>query len=171
MFHLKTTPPTEATGDLAKIYAMFPKEVGVPEPFEMLSASPELIRIQAMNMGHFVHHKSLNPHVLALIRFLIATDRKLDYCINLNKGMLKRAGMTDEDFDDVLKDTARAPLEKRENQLVDFVRKTVSAPSYASDEKIQALRDQGWKDGDIFDALHHGTSMVALSILFTALRK
>lgn len=40
MFLLKTVKPEEATGEVAKAYGVFPKEVGVPAPMQLASASP-----------------------------------------------------------------------------------------------------------------------------------
>jgi|GEM_PF-4887482 len=45
MFLLETIKPGEATGPVAEAYSIFPPEIGVIPPLELLSASPGMLAI------------------------------------------------------------------------------------------------------------------------------
>jgi hypothetical protein len=43
--------------------------------------------------------------------------------------------------------------------------KAVKTPDAVEQPDVDKLREQGWTDSDILDALAHGTNMIASSIL------
>ena len=74
-------------------------------------------------------------------------------------------GMTEEDIKELEKDPSQAPLEDNERALLTFVLKAVQTPDAVTQEDVDQLREMGWADGDILDALSHGTNMIGSSIL------
>jgi uncharacterized protein YciW len=73
--------------------------------------------------------------------------------------------MTEEDIEAIEKDPSKAPLEDNERAMLAFVIKAIKAPDTIAKEDIDQLHDAGWADGDILDALSHGTNMIGSSIL------
>jgi alkylhydroperoxidase family enzyme len=62
-------------------------------------------------------------------------------------------------------------LEAPQRALLLFVLKVVRAPEAVQAADVEALREMGWTDPDIFDAAFHGTSMISASRLFKAFVK
>ena len=74
-------------------------------------------------------------------------------------------GLTDEDIEKMEKDPLQAPLDDKDRAMVAFVMKAVKSPDAVEKQDMDQLHDMGWTDGDILDALSHGTNMIASSIL------
>lgn len=171
MFRLNHIPPEEATGDVKEVYGIFPEGVPVPIPLQMFSASPGLLKAQGGVMKYMIGHKELSFHLLALIRFLSACHSNYGFCTEFNGALLKQAGMTDEDLAEIQKDPGKAPIEDNEKALLAFVQKAVKDADSVTDEDVQALKDMGWSDANIFDAAYLGATMVAGRILNTVFVK
>ena len=73
--------------------------------------------------------------------------------------------MTEEDIERMVEDPFEAPLEDKERAMLGFVMKAIKTPDAVAQEDMDRLHEMGWTDGDILDALAHGTNMVASSIL------
>lgn len=93
MFIVDHVNPEQAQGDIARIYSVFPEAIGVPAPMQLLSVSPELLKMQAKSLGYFMHHPNLEAPLLPALRYLGASRAGYDYCMGLNRGMLERQGM------------------------------------------------------------------------------
>lgn len=168
---IKVVPPEEAEGKVKAGYDMFAQFGMVPAPFQMYSPSPELVGIRTQGVSYFMSHPNLNPGLLALIRMLIAEELKYYYCISLNREILKKVGILDEDAAaKVLADPANAPLSEPDKAMLLFVLKAVKTPDAVTAEDVQKLRDLGWSEGDIVDATAHGAGMVADGIMFKAFK-
>ena len=172
MFLLNHVKPEEATGKVAEAYAVFPKEIPVPEPLVVMSASPEIAHLQSSVIRHFMTHEKLDMGLLAMIRYLVASDQGYQFCINLNSGILKMAGgMSDSDLEALKANPDAAPLEESQKALLLFVLKVVRTPDDVKETDVDALRKLGWSDQDIFEAAFHGTSMIGASRLHKAFVK
>ncbi|MBU1276203.1 MAG: hypothetical protein KJ720_12575 [Proteobacteria bacterium] len=168
---IKVVPPAEAEGKVKQGYDLFAQMGMVPAPFQMYSASPELVGVRSQVLGYYMKHPSLNPGLLALIRMLVAEELKYYYCISLNRELLKAVGIMDEDAAaKVLADPAGAPLSGKDKAMLLFVLKAVKTPDEVAAEDMQKLRDLGWSDRDILDATVHGAGMVSDGILFKAFK-
>ena len=60
MFLLDYQKPGHATDSTAEIYSFFLGRTEVPAPLQLLSASPELLRLQFSNILYFKDHERLN---------------------------------------------------------------------------------------------------------------
>lgn len=169
MFRLQTVDPETATGPVAEAYAVFPPGMGVPAPLRMLSASPALAGIQAQLIRYFMGHPRLDQRLLGLIRYLVAADQGYAFCTGFNGNLLKMFGLSDVDLEAIQDDPDSAPLADREKALLKFVLKTLRAPEEVGEEDVPALRQMGWQDSDILDALWHGGGMLAPARLMKAL--
>ncbi|MFH1034303.1 MAG: hypothetical protein V1806_07325 [Pseudomonadota bacterium] len=171
MFRLKTVSPEEATGALAEAYKVFPPQIGVPAPLQMLSASPDLVVAQANFIKHFITHPKLGFKLQALIRYLSAADQGYSFCVGLNGNMLKSTGLSDVDLEALHEDPSQAPLDEPEKAMLLLARKALRAPEALSDADFAQVRALGYGDADIMDALWIGAGMQAMSSLFKALVK
>ncbi len=172
MFILNHVKPEDATGKMAEAYALFPPEIPVPEPLVMMSASPDLASLQSNIIRYFRSQEGLDLGLLAMIRYLVASEYDYQFCINFNAGLLQRAGgMSAADLADLRAHPEKAPLEESQKEMLLFVLKAVKTPEKVTKADVAKLHELGWTDQNIFDAVYHGASMVALSLMFKAFVK
>ena len=67
-------------------------------------------------------------------------------------------------------DPSQASLEDKDKRLLLFVLKSIQTPEAVTQDDVDALRDLGWSDTDIFDAVAHGTNMIGASIMMKAFK-
>lgn len=171
MFKLNYVKPEEADGVSAEVYGMFPEGVPVPEPLQMMSASPGLMESQKHVMRHYMGHENLSAPLMACLRLMGAQESCFGYCNGFNDALLRKMGMTGEEIAAMLEYPAKAPLEEREAGLLAFVVDCFRDAAGASEERIDGLRATGWTDADIFDALTLYNNMVAVGRMDAVLRK
>ena len=168
---LKTVGPGEASGEIEKIYQAFLDTVGmVPPPFLMYSASPGIQALQADTIQYYRERSSLSPLLMALIRYLSAVALEIQPCIEFNAKALTVYGMTEVQVADLKMNPAAAPLDEKDGWLLAFVIKAVRTPESVSGSHIQKLRQLGWSDTDIFDALYISCMMVGMGTMMKALK-
>lgn len=78
--------------------------------------------------------------------------------------------MSRENLQAPLQDPRNGPLESRENIFLDYVIRAVRHPHAVADPEISTLRQPGWTEQDIFDAVAHGALHTAVDILFEIFR-
>jgi len=113
MYLLKTTDPSQLTGKAADLFAMFPPQIGVPEPLLLMSASPGLLAVQAQAIEFYRDHPDLDFPMLAAIRLLLARRLDAQACIDFNTRLLLAAGLSAEEIDalpDTLRNDGPSPL-------------------------------------------------------------
>jgi hypothetical protein len=137
----------------------------IPKPMEMISASPGLFEQGVRRIQYFAQHPTLSFALLAHIRYLAAHTLDYSFCMDFNKFVLKKQGLTDEDFLRMEKDPSQSLLEENESAMLAFVIKSIKDPSSVTSEDIGALRELGWNDRDMVDALAQGVSMIDHSIM------
>ena len=169
MFMLNTVSKEEATGKVAEAYGVFPDQMPVPVPLQLMSASPELVKAQSGIIRYFINHGTIDTGLLAMIRYCVAHHLGYQYCIDFNATLLQQAGgMSAEELQALQSDPENAPLEDSQKALLLFVLKVVKSPEAVTQTDVAGLRDLGWSEQDIFDAAFHGASMNAPSTLFKA---
>jgi uncharacterized protein YciW len=88
--------------------------------------------------------------------------------MDFNKLMLKKQGLEDDDIYRMEADPTKSLLEEKESAMLAFVVKAVRAASSVDADEITRLKEMGWEDRDLVDALAHGVSMVDHSIMMEA---
>ena len=172
MFILNHVKPEDATGKVAEAYGIFPPGLPVPEPMLMMSASPDLAVLQSNIIRYFISQDKLDLGLLATIRYLVACEYDYPYCINFNAHLLQMAGgMTPAELESLRTNLEMALLEDFQKELVLFVLKAVKTPEQVTKEDVEKLHKLGWSDQNIFDAVYHGATMVAMSLMFKAFVK
>ncbi len=169
---LKTVPPESATGEVAEIYAQVQSAWGrVPTPLQLRSVSPFLLKQQWAYYSNMMQHPTLSMPLMACIRMLVSQAGNCGYCIDMNTGMLiNMAGWTPEQVAATRADFHDSPLSSQDQTLLGLVLKVTRDPNGVNAADVQAARDAGWSEGDIFDAVNHGASMVAGDILINAFK-
>lgn len=163
---ISTVSPENAKGIIKEGYDMFMKRIGIiPRPLEMMSASPALFELQLRRVEYFAKHPTLSFALLAHIRYLVAHNLGYGFCMDLNKHVLKKQGIEEADIRKMEADPSQSLLEENESAMLAFVVKAVKAPGSVSAEEVQGLKDMGWEDRDMVDALAQGVSMIDHAIM------
>ena len=103
------------------------------------------------------------------ILLAISADRRDNYCVALDIGVLSSLGVPQVQIDDLLNDFRQASLSAPDIALLEFCRRVGRNPSSVRYQDIEALRAQGFSDHAILEAvvvtalaLYRGTLSVAL---------
>jgi alkylhydroperoxidase family enzyme len=168
---IQTVSPENAQGDAKEIYDTMQKNIGmIPAPMQLASASPWLMKIMWQSVQYYTQHPNLSFGLLSTIRYLVAQQYDYAFCTSFNKNFLMMQGMSEEDIQKVVEDPLQAPLEDKDRAMLAFVMKAIKTPDAVAEEDMKQLRDLGWSDTDILDALTHGTNMIGSSILMKAFK-
>lgn len=156
----------EAKGVVKEGYKMFMEKVGtIPAPLRMLSGSPELFRLQLQRIAYLSSHPNLGFSLLAHIRYLVAHQLDYPFCSDFNKHILEKQGVTEEDFKKMEQDPSQSLLEEKDSAMLAFVVQSVKDPTSIGEKDIAALKECGWDERDMIDALAQGVSMIDHSIM------
>lgn len=168
---LKTYGPGETSGEVEGFYQSFMDSVGmVPPPFLMYSTSPEIQSLQAQVIQYYRERSGLSPLLTALIRYLTAAALEMEGCVEFNTRALVALGLTREQIADLRMNPAAAPLDEKEGWMLALVIKALRAPETVSEGHVRKLRDLGWTDRDIFDALYISCMMSGMQRMMKALK-
>ena len=163
---INTVPPEQAEGIIKEGYEMFMQRAGIiPRPMEMMSASPALFELQLKRIHYFSTHPRLSFALLAHIRYLVAQSLEYKFCTDFNAFILKKIGVDDDTFKNMKEDPSACLLEENEKAVLVFVMKAIKDPGSVIAEDIRNLKDLGWKESDIVDALVQGVNMIDHSIM------
>ena len=168
---LKTFGPGKASPDVEKVYNSFLENVGaIPPPFLIYSASPAIQSIQAQLITYFREGSGLSPLLTALIRYLTAVMLDLEPCIEFNTRVLTAHGLTEEQIEGVRVNPATAPIGEKDGWMLAYVIKSVQSPESDLEGHVNKLREMGWTDIDVFDALYIACMMVGMERMMKALK-
>jgi uncharacterized protein YciW len=159
---LVTTVALEkAEGVIKEGYEMFLKNVGtIPQPMQLMSISPALFELQLKRIQYFSKHPKLSFALLAHIRYLAAKTLEYSYCMDLNRHFLKKLGNDDDIIQAMENDPSKSMLEENESAMLDFVIRSMKKPTSITAADIDRLKDLGWEEHDMVDALAQGVGMI-----------
>ncbi len=159
MFLVNHSTRENAEGKIKETFNRIPKSLEIPTPLLVASASPELFERHACIMDYFAAHKTLEPHVLAAIRYVVSSLKGFPACIDFNFKLLKAIGMKPEEIEALNNTPIDSPFEKRELMLLEFVKQSVVNPAEIGSENLDDLKAEGWTESDLIDAVYHGSGM------------
>ena len=163
---ITTVTPENAEGIVKEGYEMFLKNVGaIPKPMQLLSASPALFELQLKRIKYFSKHPKLSFALLAHIRYLAARTLDYAYCMDFNRHLLKKLGNDDATIEAMENDPGKSMLEANENAMLDFVIRSMKQPNSITAADINVLKDLGWDERDMVDALAQGVGMIDHAIM------
>jgi alkylhydroperoxidase family enzyme len=168
---LRTVEPGDATGRIKEIYDLFPPEVGVPRTLKLLSASPELLNRQFGFISYFREHPRLSPGFSAALRYGVAAKAGHTACEIFNRGLLRRMGLSDSEISQLTEDNVEKTLEPAEQALLDFVFKAVDSPASVTSQDVEELKNLGYLESDLLDAMVMAGNMVGSSLVWKTFGK
>lgn len=169
---IQTVQPEDAQGEVAEIYAQIQQAFGnIPNVLKIWSASPFLLKQQWEFIAYSMQHRTLSGALLACIRLLVSRGNHCTYCVDMNKGMLINLyGWTPDEVDYMIDNPAQAKLEHRESAMLGLVLRAVTHSTSVSAADIAHLKEQGYSDQDILDAVAHGARMTAGDMIINAFK-
>ena len=161
-----------ASGSTAEIYQMAEQMMGyVPNALKMHSVNPPMLENMWAYMGSVMNHPTLSGELFTCIRMLVSIRYKCEYCIHMNEGMLiNMSGYTAEQVAGIKSDPSTVPLSDKEKALLLYVLMAVANSNAVGETEVQALREVGCTDAEIYDALRHGANQVMGDILLNAFK-
>jgi alkylhydroperoxidase family enzyme len=169
---IQTIAPEEATGELAKLYKIIETMRGsVGNNAKLFSISPELLHQQMDFIKFYINHPTLSLPLLAAIRIMVSSGEECQFCIDYNTGMLiNLAGWTFDQVTAMRNDPNTANLPEREIAMLNLAIKAIRNAHGVSANDLDTLREMGWSDSDILDAVNHATRMLATDIIFNTFK-
>lgn len=162
--------PQVPSGEEDKVNAIFEnvdKHLGfVPDGLRLLSMSPPLLETMMGNIAYFnMGGTQLSPILTAMIRYQISSNAGCTFCIDLNEGFLTNLGL---DLDEVRASHNKpeaAPLNEKDKSLLLFAVKSIHNPNDIDQSEITKVKNQGWEDREIFDAVAQAASNKAFNYI------
>jgi uncharacterized peroxidase-related enzyme len=126
----------------------------VPDIFKAMSLRPDLMeKVHDLSeKGHF-SNGYLDQRTKERIATLVSALNRSPYCLASHKEGLRGLGEQGARVAALSRaDLDAAHLAPKERALLEFVRRLTIKPSDVSDRDMERLRNQGWKDEEIFEA-------------------
>jgi uncharacterized protein YciW len=85
--------------------------------------------------------------------------------MDLNRHFLKKLGNDDDTIRAMENDPSRSMLEENESAMLEFVIRSMKKPTSVTAADIARLKDLGWEERDMVDALAQGVGMIDHAIM------
>jgi len=150
----------QAILDMAEEYLGF-----VPDGLKLFSLSPTLMETFFTNVGYFRSGTNLSPVLTTMIRYLVSSKAKCNFCIDMNEGFLDQMGIDIDIARAARNDLGKAPVADNEHILLDIALRTINDPDSVNQADMEAAHAEGWSDHDIFDAAAQASNNRAFNYL------
>lgn len=169
---IRTVDPQQAEGTVASIYNEVREMFGfVPNGLKLDSVNPERMEQHWRAIGTTLRHPSLSQTFFTCVRYLVSEAQRCEYCIGLNAGMLINMHGADPDtVKRMAADPTLAPLDEKEKALLLFALRMTRDSNSSSPEDIEALKNAGCSEREIYDAVSNAAHMVAGDIVLNAFK-
>lgn len=168
MFMIDYVKPENAQGFIADFYKGFPEKLGIPAPLLAFTATPQLFELQMGVLGYFMSHDTLDPNLLAAIRYLVARHEGYTVCVEFNGKWLTAAGMKPEELDAMYADPMTAPFEEKECAILAFAYRAFLEPKSIDRDYMESVLEQGWSESNLVDVLYQASFMTFVGKLTQA---
>ncbi|PHR28765.1 MAG: hypothetical protein COA36_05555 [Desulfotalea sp.] len=163
---ITTVSPEKAEGIIKEGYEMYMSKVGtIPQPMQLMSLSPDLFELQLKRTKYFGNHPKLSFALLVHIRYLAANTQAYSYCMDFNRHLLNKMGNDEDTIRIMENDSSKSMLEENESAMLDFVIRSMKTPTSITASDITTLKDYGWEERDMVDALAQGVGMIDHAIM------
>jgi uncharacterized peroxidase-related enzyme len=164
---IKVIEDAEATGEVAEAYGYWRASSGrkqVPGILKCLSARPDFLK-QAVDFSNTVQFSDghLSRRHKEMIGSYASYLNHCAYCLDSHAFFLKIQGATDQTVAAFMDGNLdKADLTEEERVLLNYVKGITEAAYRSTPEDVQTLRDAGWKEEQIAEAVY----VVALFAMF-----
>ena len=156
---LNPVPPAGQENRVEAVYQAIQKHLGfVPDGLRLYSFSPPLLETFVGNVSYFNSGERLSPALMAMIRYVVSSEAKCNFCIDMNEGFLTNMGFDLDVVRAARNNLDSAPFPANEKILLKLAVKSVNDPDSVSAHDVQEAKDNGWSERDIFDAVAQAAS-------------
>ena len=166
---LLNIPTTQnATGEIKEIFEEIQSMIGMlPNGIRFWSVSPEALKVQWNGIKRGFSKDEESIRLAAIIRYLMSSENECTYCIGFNGGMLiNMHGMTQDELLTMKEDPSKAPLGEKNRALLLFAIKAVNNADSVNAEDIEALKQLGVSEEEMFEIVKSASHMFVVNTLF-----
>ena len=131
-------------------------------PLEKLGFVPNVLRVFALRPKHLLGWWAYYDELLRgesgltkaqreMIAVVVSATNRCHYCIVSHSAALRKLTKDPDLVDRLVTGWKYAELEPRERAMLEFAVKLTEASDQVGGEDVEALREAGWSDEDIFD--------------------
>ncbi len=151
---LHPVPPAGQEDRVEQIFGGIKEHLGfIPDGLRLYGISPPLLEAFVGNVGYFMGETKLPPELTTMIRYLVSAQAGCQFCIDMNESFLLQQGHKLEEVRAARRHPDKAPLDDKQKILLNLALKAVDDPEAIHAADLDAVRQQGWTDRDIFDAV------------------
>lgn len=147
----------EASGETAQIYDIIRGRLGigmVPEVFQLLGSRPEYLQILWDAYQSVFDTGVLAREVKELIAAFVATEASCQYCASAHSLLAQMTGASPQIVAATrARSAADMPVDDRLRTLMQFVSKIDHAAYRITDDDLARVRDLGWTDAELVEAV------------------
>jgi uncharacterized peroxidase-related enzyme len=148
---------SEAEGETAEVYAQIRDHFGlgfVPDVFQLTSTRPTFLRAFWDGFRSMFAEGHLPREVKELIAAFVARDAGCRYCVDAHLFLLELIGAAPEVVAAARADAVDdLPVEPRVRELLRLVGRIDTDASRITDADFTGLRDAGWTDDELLEAV------------------
>ncbi len=138
----KARPILEKTGKLGEIF----KLLALDE--KIYFATDEMVQ------KYLFDETLLSYDIKEAIALLISKENGCKMCVDVHKSIAKMLGLSEEKIEEILSGIASMNVDDKEKALLNFCIKASAKENYKIlKEEIDALKDMGWSDVEIIEAV------------------
>jgi uncharacterized peroxidase-related enzyme len=150
MVFIKTVPVVEATGDVRRMYEEQGARLGyVPNYAKAFSLRPQVMDGWAHLLKSI--RSTMDERRYELVTLAAARALRSSYCALAHGQVLEKQFFSTEELTRIALRDDDSPLEPTEAAILAFAEKVVRQAEKVTREDVDALRDHGLDDGEIFD--------------------
>jgi hypothetical protein len=140
----------------------------VPPHWELFAKiNPTRFEMFIKEIGYLLNHPSINPDFFAMSRLYVASCEDFGYCKSFNTKLLLSLGYSKNELAEIKSDF-NLPLDLKHQALADGMKKAIYNPDDFTKKSIDILKEIGWSDSNIFDAIDHGAFLFKFSKILKA---
>lgn len=159
-------PPVGQEGRVEAVLRAVAERIGfVPDGLRLYGLSPALLEAFVANVSYFRGGTGLPPGLTAMIRYLVSWQADCKFCVDLNEAILTELGLDLEAIRAARTDPEAAPIEERERPLLRLALLAVNEPETVAPGHLEAAREEGWSDQDIFDSVVQAANNRAFNLV------
>ncbi|NPA81312.1 MAG: carboxymuconolactone decarboxylase family protein [Epsilonproteobacteria bacterium] len=138
----KARPILEKTGSLGEIF----KLIAIDE--KVYFATDYMVQKYLLDQTHLPYE------IKEAIALLISKENNCKMCVDVHKNIAKMLGLSEEKIEEILKGVESMNNDSKDKALLNFCIRASKKDNYKiSKEDIDALKEMGWSDKEIVEAV------------------
>lgn len=163
--------PKDAQGAIKAMYEGSLKKFGIVlNGMKMHSINSETAKTYGQLSQYYETKSNLSDPFRLFSNIMIANIDQSEYCLVLMENVVhQKLNISKEQFNAMLDDPSKAPLNKTDMALLEFVIKVMKDSKSSTKADIEKLNRLGFSDKDIYEAIDYVTYKQKLHLMFNIL--